>query len=81
MLSLLPAVFLRALTRRAFRVSRALHKAAARAEARELEEGGYRAHPGLVGVVLVVAFSSSWPPAWWERRARRRQDRSVRSVR
>jgi hypothetical protein len=56
MLSLLPAFFLRALTRRAFRVSRALHKAAARVEARELAEGGYYLHPAAVCVGLVVCI-------------------------
>ena len=56
MLSLLPAILLRALSRRAFRLARKVNAAAVRAEARELAEGGYYAHPGLVGVALVVAF-------------------------
>lgn len=56
MLSILPAILLRALTRRAFRVARALHKSAARAEARELAEGGYYLHPVAAGVGFVVCF-------------------------
>jgi hypothetical protein len=56
MLSVLPAFFLRAVTRRAFRVARALHKAAVRAEARELAEGGYYLHPGVATALIVVCF-------------------------
>jgi len=56
MLSFLPAFVLRAVTRRAFRIARGAHKATARAEMRELEEGGYYAHPALVGVVFVLGF-------------------------
>jgi hypothetical protein len=56
MLSILPAILLRALTRRAFRVARALHKSAARAEARELAEGGYYLHPGVATALIVVCL-------------------------
>ena len=56
MLSFLPAFVLRAVTRRAFRIARGAHKAAARAERRELEEGGYRPHPAALGVVFVVCL-------------------------
>lgn len=56
MLSILPAFILRALTRRAFRIARTLHKAAARAEARELAEGGYYLHPGVGAVLFVVCL-------------------------
>jgi len=56
MLSLLPAVFLRALSRRAFRLARKVNAAAVRAEARELAEGGYYLHPAAVAVGLVVCI-------------------------
>lgn len=53
---LLPAVVLRALTRRLFRLARGAHKAAALADKREALEGGYRPHPAIVGVVFVVCL-------------------------
>ena len=56
MLSFLPSSLLRAATRRLFRLARGAHKAAALAERRELEEGGYRPHPAIVGVLLVVGM-------------------------
>lgn len=56
MLSRLPAFLLRAMTRGAFRFSRRVARAAVLAERRELAEGGYYAHPALVGVVFVVCL-------------------------
>ena len=56
MLSFLPAFVLRAATRRLFRLARGAHKAAALADKREAIEGGYYAHPALVGVVFVVCL-------------------------
>lgn len=56
MLSFLPAFLLRAVTRRAFRLARRLHKAAALADKREALEGGYYAHPAIVAVLFVVCL-------------------------
>jgi hypothetical protein len=56
MLSLLPAFFLRAVTRRLFRLARGAHKATAIADKREALEGGYYTHPALLGVVFVVCL-------------------------
>lgn len=56
MLSFLPAFVLRAVTRRAFRIARGAHKAAELADKREALEGGYYAHPALLGVLFVVCL-------------------------
>lgn len=56
MLSILPAFILRALTRRAFRFSRRIARAAVLAERRELAEGGYYVPAGAAGAFLVVGM-------------------------